>query len=86
MDPAIEGLIFRFDNARRRAYSMEQKGIGRLTILKHLTREVGVPPRYVSTAYDMVKALPPHVTFGGRRAQQLRQQGKISHEEASTKP
>ena len=79
--PAVEGLIFAFENARRRAYMMKQKGIDRLLILRQLNREIRIPARYVSAAYDSIKGLPPHVTFGGKRAQQLRQQGKLTAEE-----
>jgi IS605 OrfB family transposase len=77
----VERLIFKFENARRRAYSMKQKDVDRLAILRQLNHEVSIPARYVSTAYDMVKALPPHITFGGKKAQQLRQRGKLSREE-----
>ena len=77
----IEDLMFRFGNARRRAYSMKQKDIDRLEILKQLHRETDLPTRYVYTAYDSIKALPPHVTFGGLKLQRLREQGKISKEE-----
>ena len=77
----VERLIFAFENARRRAYVMKQKGIDRLSILRQLTREAHMPARYVSAAYDSIKMLPPHVTFGGKRAQQLRQQGKLIAEE-----
>lgn len=78
MHPEVERLIFRFENARRRACTLKQKAVDRLTILRLLNREVGIPARYVSTAYDMAKALPAHVTFGGKKTQQLRQEGKIS--------
>lgn len=81
LHPEVERLIFRFENAGRRAYTLKQKDVDRLTILRLLNREVGIPARYVSTAYDMIKALPPHVTFGGKKAQRLRQQGKLSAEE-----
>jgi IS605 OrfB family transposase len=81
LHPEVERLIFRFENAGRRAYTMKQKAVDRLTILRQLNREVGIPARYVSTAYDMIKALPAHVTFGGKKAQRLRQQGKLSAEE-----
>jgi IS605 OrfB family transposase len=77
----VERLIFRFENAERRAYALKQNGVDRLTILRQLNREVGIPARYVSAAYDMIKALPPHVTFGGKKAQRLRQQEKLSAEE-----
>ena len=79
--PEVESLIFAFENARRRAYMMKQKGMDRLAILRQLTREIRIPARYVSAAYDTIKMLPPHVTFGGKRAQQLRQRGKLTAEE-----
>jgi hypothetical protein len=81
LHPEVERLIFRFENAGRRAYALKQKAVDRLMILRLLNREVGIPARYVSAAYDMIKALPPHVTFGGKKARRLRQQGKITAEE-----
>ena len=77
-NPEVERLIFAFENTRRRAYIMKQKGIDRLTILRQLNREIRIPARYVSAAYDTIKALPPHVTFGGKKAQQLRQLGRLT--------
>ncbi len=79
--PEVERLIFAFENVRRRAYIMKQKGIDRLTILRRLTCETGIPARYVSAAYDSIKALPPHVTFGGKKVQQLRQHSKLTRAE-----
>jgi len=79
--PEVESLIFAFENARRRAYVMKQKGIDRLTILRQLNREIRISARYVSAAYDTIKMLPPHVTFGGKKAQQLRQHGKLTRAE-----
>jgi len=81
LDPEVERLIFRFENARRRAYAMKQRGVDRLAILRRLDYEIGIPSRFVSTAYDMIKALPPHVTFGGKKAELLRMKGKTSAEE-----
>ena len=78
---AIDQLMFKFGNARRRAYSMKRKGIDRLEILKQLHQEIGIPARYIYTAYDTIKVLPPHVTFGGKKLQELREEGKISREE-----
>jgi len=49
--PEVESLIFAFENARRRAYVMKEKGIDRLAILRQLNREVCIPARYVSAAY-----------------------------------
>jgi IS605 OrfB family transposase len=79
--PEIEALMYRFGNARRRAYAMAWKGIDRLEAIRQLNRETGLPARYVITACDMIKTLPPHVTFGGLALQRLREQGKISNEE-----
>jgi IS605 OrfB family transposase len=81
LHPEVERLIFSFEKARRRAYNMRRKRIDRLTTLRKLNREVAIPARYVSTAYDFIKPLPAHVTFGGKKVQQLRQQGKLSPEE-----
>ncbi len=83
LKPEVERLIFKFENSRRRGYSLKQKSreLDRLAILRQLNHETGIPARYVSTAYDSIKMLPPHVTFGGKEAQRLRQEGKISHEE-----
>jgi hypothetical protein len=77
----VERLMFKFGNARRRAYSMKQKGVGRLEILKLLRQETGLPSRYVYSAYDTIKGLPPHVAFGGLELQRLRERGRISREE-----
>lgn len=77
----LEYLMLKFGNARRRAYSMKQKGVGRLDVLKRIRRETGIPSRYVYAAYDTVKGLPPHATFGGLKLQRERERGKISREE-----
>ena len=77
----VEQLMFKFGNCRPRAYSMKQKGLERLEILKQLHQETGLPVRYVYTAYDTIKALPPHVTFGGLKLQRLRETGRITREE-----
>jgi IS605 OrfB family transposase len=77
----VERLMFKFGNARRRAYAMKQKGVGELEILRQLRRETGLPSRYVYSAYDTIKGLPPHVTFGGLELQRLREKGKIPKEE-----
>lgn len=76
----VEQLMFKFGNARRRAYSMKQKGVDRLVILRELRKETGLLTRYVWTAYDLIRPLPPHVTFGGIELQRLRENGKISKE------
>jgi IS605 OrfB family transposase len=81
LNEEVEHLMLRFGNARRRAYSMKRKGIDRLQIIRDLRKETGLHTRYVWTAYEMVKDLPPHVTFGGKELQRLREEGKISKEE-----
>jgi len=81
IDEKVERLMFKFGNCRRRAYSMKRKGIDRLEIIRILRRETGLHTRYVWTAYEMIKDLPPHVTFGGLRLQKLRERGKITKEE-----
>ena len=35
----------------------------------------------VKDAYNSIKDLPPHITFGGKRNQLLRMKGKISRDE-----
>lgn len=77
----IEELMYKFGNCRRRAYSMKQKEMNRLEIIRTLKKETGLLTRYVWTAYDMIKPLPPHVTFGGIGLQRLREKGKISRKE-----
>ncbi|MGB9022400.1 MAG: hypothetical protein WCC94_03080 [Candidatus Bathyarchaeia archaeon] len=77
----VEQLMRKFGNCRRRAYVMKQKGRDRLEILKQLHRETELPVRYVYTAYDTIKALPSHVTFGGLRLQRLRESGQVPKEE-----
>ena len=81
LHPEVEQLMRKFGNCRRRAYMMKQKGINRLSIIRQLREEVGIPARYVSAAYDTIKALPSHVTFGGLALQRLRETGKITREE-----
>jgi IS605 OrfB family transposase len=60
---------------------MNRKGMDRLSIIRQLREEVGIPARYVSAAYDTIKALPSHVTFGGLELRRLRETGKITREE-----
>ncbi len=79
--PEIEALMLKFGNARRRAYSMKWRSIDRLTIIRRLNEELGIPSFYNVTAYDTIKALPSHVTFGGIGLQRLRERDKISGEE-----
>lgn len=77
----LERLLFKFGNARRRAYALKQKGYTRSEIVEILREEMGLNARYVRDAYDSIKDLPPHVTFGGLKNQRLREKGKISKEE-----
>jgi len=41
----VEQLMRKFGNCRRRAYAMKEKGVERLSILKLLHRETGLPTR-----------------------------------------
>ncbi|UYZ40001.1 MAG: hypothetical protein N2V74_07380 [Candidatus Methanospirare jalkutatii] len=77
----LEKLLFNFGKARRRAYSMKQKGYMKSEIEKILHEEICLNSRYIKDAYHSVKDLPPHVTFGGLKNQRLREKGKISKEE-----
>ena len=77
----LEKLMFKFGRARRRAYSLKQKGYTKSEIEKILRDEICLNSRYVKDAYHSVKDLPPHVTFGGLKNQRLREKGKISKEE-----
>ncbi|MCD6209448.1 MAG: hypothetical protein J7J01_00895 [Methanophagales archaeon] len=77
----LEKLMFKFGKARRRAYSLKQKGYTKSEIVRILQEEIGLNARYISDAYHSVKDLPPHVTFGGLKNQRLREKGKISKEE-----
>ena len=81
LHPEVEQLMRKFGNCRRRAYNMKKKDMDRLNIIRQLREEVGIPARYVSAAYDTIKALPSHVTFGGLELQRLREIGKITREE-----
>ena len=74
-------LMFRFGKARRRAYSLKQKGYRKADIERLLQKECSLNSRYVKDAYWSIKDLPPHVTFGGLRNQRLREKGKITREE-----
>jgi len=77
----LERLLFKFGRARRRAYSLKQKGYTKSEIERILQEEIGLNSRYIKDAYHSVKDLPPHVTFGGLKNQRLREKGKISKEE-----
>lgn len=81
LHPEVEQLMRRFGNCRRRAYNMKRKDMDRLSIIRQLREESGIPARYVSAAYDTIKALASHVTFGGLELQRLRETGKITREE-----
>ena len=60
---------------------MKRKGTDRLSIIRQLREDSDIPARYVSAAYDTIKALPSHVTFGGLELQRLRETGKVTREE-----
>jgi len=77
----LEKLLFKFGRVRRRAYSLKRKGYTKSEIEKILQDEIGLNSRYIKDAYDSIKGLPPHVTFGGLNNQRLREKGKISKEE-----
>ena len=77
----LEKLMFKFGRARRRAYSLRRKRYTKSEIEKILRDEICLNARYISSAYDSIKSLPPHVTFGGLKNQRLREKGKISKEE-----
>jgi len=77
----LEKLLFKFGKARRRAYSLRRKGYTKSEIEKILRDEICLNARYISSAYDSIKSLPPHVTFGGIKNQRLREKWKISKEE-----
>jgi len=77
----LEELYRRFGNARRRAYTLKQRGVEKAEIERILQEQVGLNSRYAKDAYNSIEGLPPHVTFGGKRNQQLRMEGKISKEE-----
>jgi len=81
LHPEVESLMFKFGNCRRRAYSMRRKGVDRLSVIRQLSDDSDIPTRYVSAAYDTIKKLPPHVTFGGLELQRLRETGKITRED-----
>jgi hypothetical protein len=84
LHPEVEQLMFKFGNCRRCAYNLKRKGIDRLSIIRQLREDSGIPARYVSTAYDTIKKLPPHVTFGGLKLQRLRETEKATREEQYT--
>ncbi len=77
----LEKLMFKFGKARRRAYSLKWKGVRKADIERILQEETGLNARYVKDAYNSIKDLPPHITFGGKRNQLLRMKGKISKDE-----
>jgi len=81
LHPEVEQLMLKFGNCRRRAYNMKRKGTDRLSIIRQLREDSDIPARYVSAAYDTIKALPSHVTFGGLELQRLRETGKVTREE-----
>ena len=77
----LEDLFRRFGNARRRAYMLKQRGAANAEIERIVQEQTGLNSRYAKDAHNSVESLPPHVTFGGKRNQRLRMDGKISKEE-----
>lgn len=77
----LDKLMQKFGNCRRRAYSMLKKGMSKSEIEKELQEETDLNSRYVKDAYLSVKDLPPHITFGGKKNQELLEEGKITKEE-----
>ena len=77
----LRDLFRRFGNARRRTYMLRQRGVAKAEIERLLQGQLGLNSRYVKDAHHSIENLPSHVTFGGRRNQRLRMEGKISREE-----
>jgi hypothetical protein len=77
----LSTLLRRFNNARRMAYMLNQRGTPKAEIERILQEELGLNSRYIKDAYHSIKDLPPHVTFGGLRLQRLRESGRITLEE-----
>jgi IS605 OrfB family transposase len=78
---ALDDLMRRFGNARRRAFSMKRKCVTTRCIETILQQEIGLNSRYVKDAYYSIKHLPYNTTFGGLKNQRLREKGKITNEE-----
>ena len=47
LHPEVEQLMRKFGNCRRRAYNMRRKGIDRLSIIRQLREDSGIPARHV---------------------------------------
>ena len=78
---ALEDLLRKFGNARRRAFSMKRKGVATASIEKILQCEIGLNSRYTKDAYYSIKDLPYNATFGGLKNQRLREKHMITKEE-----
>ncbi len=78
---ALDDLMRRFGNARRRTSSMKRQGVAIPSIATILQQEIGLNSRYIKDAYYSIKNLPYNTTFGGLKNQRLREQGKITKEE-----
>ena len=78
---ALDDLMRRFGNARRRAFSMKRKGVKTPSIETILQQEIGLNSRYIKDAYYSIKHLPYNTTFGGLKNQRLREKGKITKDE-----
>lgn len=77
----LEYLFIKFNHARRRAYALLQRGLSVAEAEKKLMKESGLNGRYVKDAIWLVKDLPPHITFGGKRNARDLARGKITREE-----
>ena len=78
---ALDDLMRRFGNARRRAFSMKRQGVAIPSIETILQQEIGLNSRYIKDAYYFIKNLPYNTTFGGLKNQRLREKGKITKDE-----
>jgi IS605 OrfB family transposase len=78
---ALDDLMRKFGNARRRAFSLKHQGLKTPSIETILQQQIGLNSRYVKDAYYSIKNLPYNTTFGGLKNQRLREKGKITKEE-----
>ena len=78
---ALDDLMRRFGNARRRAFSLKRQGVATPSIETLLQQIIGLNSRYIKDAYYSIKHLPYNTTFGGLKNQRLREKDKITKEE-----
>ena len=78
---ALDNLMRKFGNARRRAFSMKRQDLTIPSIETILQQEIGLNSRYIKDAYYSIKNLPYNITFGGLKNQRLREKGKLTKEE-----